>query len=255
MRFRLTTNKVLTSVIVLVLLIFIAILFLLIRETSQAKNDAALVAHTQQVLFQTSKVLASITDNETGLRGFVITGKQEFLRPPENLKEAINQQIYTLTQFTQNNPGQQQRIDSLRLYVNKRILFSDTTVQIRKDKGLQAAIEKISAGEGKSYMDSIRNILGAMEQEENILLKERQLKTEKNNILLEQIFFTIIFVSFILVFIFLRKDRLHIIAQKKAEATLKKREDYFRLLSNSVKDYAIFMLDADGMVSSWSICA
>lgn len=58
------------------------------------------------------------------------------------------------------------------------------------------------------------------------------------------------------------KDRLRNIAylQQKAEAldaeiSLRHSEEKFRLLVESVQDYAIFMLDADGNVNSWNIGA
>jgi PAS domain S-box-containing protein len=40
--------------------------------------------------------------------------------------------------------------------------------------------------------------------------------------------------------------------RKKAEETLKKSEQQFRLLVQSVTDYAIFMLDPEGRISSWN---
>jgi PAS domain S-box-containing protein len=43
--------------------------------------------------------------------------------------------------------------------------------------------------------------------------------------------------------------------RKKAEQTLKKSEEQFRLLVQGVTDYAIYMLDLEGRVSSWNLGA
>ena len=43
--------------------------------------------------------------------------------------------------------------------------------------------------------------------------------------------------------------------QRAAEQTLKQSEQQFRLLVQSVTDYAIYMLDAQGRVSSWNLGA
>jgi PAS domain S-box-containing protein len=43
-----------------------------------------------------------------------------------------------------------------------------------------------------------------------------------------------------------------ITARKKAEAALKESEDRFRLVVESVKDYAIFMLDPNGYILTWN---
>ena len=41
-------------------------------------------------------------------------------------------------------------------------------------------------------------------------------------------------------------------AQRTAEGELRRSEEYFRLLVSAVEEYAIFMLDVDGKVSSWN---
>jgi|HubBroStandDraft_5_1064220.scaffolds.fasta_scaffold07488_3 PAS domain S-box-containing protein len=43
--------------------------------------------------------------------------------------------------------------------------------------------------------------------------------------------------------------------RRRHEETLRESEERFRLLVNSVKEYAIFMLDADGCVASWNLGA
>ncbi|MCD6318135.1 PAS domain S-box protein [Candidatus Aerophobetes bacterium] len=45
---------------------------------------------------------------------------------------------------------------------------------------------------------------------------------------------------------------LDITKRKKLEEALRKSEEKFRLMVSEVKDYAIFMLDPDGIVSSWN---
>jgi len=248
MRFSLTTNKVLTPVLALVLFIFIAVLFLLIRETSRTKTNASLVGHTHEVLFQSTKVLASITDNETGSRGFALTGKEEFLEPVAQSGTAIQNEIKALYQLTKTNAIQQKRIDSVLFYANKRIAFSSIILQVRKEKGLNEAVKLVTSGEGKWYTDNIRRILATIESDENVLLKERKLATEKADKVQNGILFIMIVISMALIIIFLRKDQLHIAAQKKAE-------QHFKLLTNTLNEYAIFMLDPNGIILSWSTSA
>ena len=43
--------------------------------------------------------------------------------------------------------------------------------------------------------------------------------------------------------------------RRRHEETLRESEERFRLLVNSVKEYAIFMLDADGCIASWNLGA
>ena len=51
------------------------------RNTRQLNDDATWVTNTQVVLNLTSDVMLTLVDAETGMRGFPIVGKDEFLRP------------------------------------------------------------------------------------------------------------------------------------------------------------------------------
>ena len=75
-----STEGVLTGLgLVLALLVVIPVLNH--RNTNQLNEDAVWVAHTQEVLGLTADVLLTLVDAETGQRGFVITGKDDFLQP------------------------------------------------------------------------------------------------------------------------------------------------------------------------------
>ena len=51
------------------------------RNTRQLREDAGWVAHTQEVLDLTGGVLRTLVDAETGQRGFLLAGKENFLEP------------------------------------------------------------------------------------------------------------------------------------------------------------------------------
>ncbi len=247
-----TTTKAFTPVIVLVLIIFVALIFLSFRQTLESKATAALVSHTQEVLFHTASLSSHITDIETGSRGFLLTGQEAFLEPQEKSKLLVYKEIDELKQLTKDNPPQQLLTDSLLLYVNKKVAFSDSSIVLKKEKGMHAAVLLVGAEEGKWYMDNIHWFLNRMQNTETSLLEQRKAASEKATDLLDKIIGTIIIIIILLIGIFLRKTQLDITAQKKAEERLEKSEERFRLLVSNVKDYAIIMLDTDGRIVSWN---
>jgi PAS domain S-box-containing protein len=252
MQSTLTTNKVITPIIALVSLIFVSLIFFSIRQTYQAKNAAALTAHTQQVLFQTAKVLATVAENETNSRGFIITGQQDFLDPLKRSKLNLVEEMAALRTLAKDDHKQQLRIDSLEFYASRRIAFSDSAVNTRKEAGLAAAIQLVSTGNGKVYMDKIRQIIKQVQEEETAVLVLRKTSAENATQQLQWIITTAVFIFIALIILFLTKNRLHVTAQRNAEKNLKASEDNFRLLTSGIKDYAIFMLDAAGNVASWN---
>ena len=65
----------------LVLTLLVVIPVLNHRNTNELNEDARWVAHTQEVLSLSADVLLTLVDAETGQRGYIITGKDDFLQP------------------------------------------------------------------------------------------------------------------------------------------------------------------------------
>src|SRR5207248_7246617 len=91
------------------------------RNTRQVLEDAGWVAHTQEVLDLTSDVLRTLVDAETGQRGFLITGKEDFLEPYQQALARLDQEVHTLKDKTQDNPRQQVRIEELNKLIAERL--------------------------------------------------------------------------------------------------------------------------------------
>src|ERR1700730_10028629 len=66
------------------------------RNTRQLNEDAGWVAHTHEVLDLTADVLLTLVDAETGQRGFLLTGKEDFLEPYHQALLRLDQQVRTL---------------------------------------------------------------------------------------------------------------------------------------------------------------
>jgi CHASE3 domain sensor protein len=72
------------------------------------RADAGLVDHTHQVLNALSELVSSVTGAESGQRGYVITGKEEYLPRYQASVQAGDRQIQRLRNLTADNPVQQQ---------------------------------------------------------------------------------------------------------------------------------------------------
>jgi methyl-accepting chemotaxis protein len=131
------------------------------------------VTHTHAVLESVARVLSSMKDAETGQRGFVITGIDSFLDPYQTALSAIPQEIKNLRQLTADNPNQQKRLDQIEPLVAEKLAELKQTIDLRHKEGFAPSAKVVAAGEGKKIMDSMRQLLAQMEQEERELLKQR----------------------------------------------------------------------------------
>src|SRR5262249_12075910 len=71
------------------------------------------------------------------------------------------------------NPRQQRRLDQLEPAIAARLGVLREAVALRKNRGLEAAVQEIRIGHGQKTMDDIRRVIDEMENEERALLDQR----------------------------------------------------------------------------------
>ena len=143
------------------------------RNTRQLNEDARGVAHTHEVLDLSGDTLGALADAETGMRGFVITGKDEFLQSYEATIATFGSLLRKLKDETKDNPGQQARLQKLEQMAAVKFAFLQEVIALRRQSAEEAAA-LIAAGKGKAQMDAIRRLVQEMEQVETDLLRDRQ---------------------------------------------------------------------------------
>jgi methyl-accepting chemotaxis protein len=140
-------------------------------------NDK-LVAHTQKVRHELAELLVQLVNAETGQRGYVITGKEEFLEPHIEALGSIDKHFAVLQQLTIDNPNQTRRLDALRPLVDSKLSEMKNRIELRRTGSFEAAAASILTGEGRRMMVGIRTLLREMDQEEERLLDLRHREAE-----------------------------------------------------------------------------
>jgi len=162
------------------------------RSITLLVDTSGQVTHTHHVIENLEQVLSLLKDAETGQRGYLITGEDRYLEPYNSAVGQVNQPLKQVRELTVDNPGQQRRISALEPLVAEKLAELKETIDIRKDpqKGFEAAKEVVLTDKGKKTMDDARKIVGAMEDEENSLLKKR---ADDSKASVDQTHYTIIF--------------------------------------------------------------
>ena len=147
----------------------------LAESEDEASKSGHLVAHTYEVLAKLEAVLTTLTDAETGQRGYLLTGDDPYLEPYRNAKDRIDHLLADLKELTKDNQDQQGRLEELGPKVRAKFQELQETIDLRgqKDKGPDAALAVVKTDKGKQVMDDIRKTVGAMKGEENHLLQRR----------------------------------------------------------------------------------
>jgi len=144
------------------------------RSASTSLEEAAWVAHTYQVREVIASLLSSLQEAETGQRGYLITGLEEYLEPYHDGVAQLEGQREQLAKLTADNPSQQRRLMKLEPLILAKLTDLRRVLDVRRSDGLDAAKAIILSDQGKMAMDDIRKLLKEMDDEEAALLSARQ---------------------------------------------------------------------------------
>ncbi|MBC7905080.1 MAG: PAS domain S-box protein [Gemmatimonadaceae bacterium] len=168
------TERTLLRVIGLIVLLIIAVTYISYRQSAKVRATSDQVTHTQEVLLGSEEIMSLITESETSIRAYALTGQESFLLSSDSAKKLLLDEINTLEQLTNDNIIQQKRIDSLSHYIYQRIAHSDSVVAARSTRGLQAASQLVATKVGKRSMDTVRMLITNLQNHENELLINRK---------------------------------------------------------------------------------
>ncbi|MBH8551243.1 response regulator [Nostocaceae cyanobacterium CENA357] len=148
------------------------------QSTNELIKTSRRESHTYEVLSKLKDLNLELRNAETGQRGYIITGEQRYLEPYNIATKVLDQKLQELQKLTADNFIQQSRFDRLQPLISKRLAVMKQVIDLRQNQGLEAAQKAVLTDQGKQLTDEIRQIIGAMEAEEDVLLQQRSQKAQ-----------------------------------------------------------------------------
>lgn len=128
------------------------------------------VAHTYEAIDLGNSIGGSLVDMETGLRGYLVAGKDEFLEPYDSGKVRFAQLIEQTKQKVSDNPRQVNRLTEVENIAsqwqqNHVAVAIDLRKQVNSGRSAALHFENVSARTvGKTMFDGFRANLAQLEQ-------------------------------------------------------------------------------------------
>lgn len=137
----------------------------------------------RQFIRETDSLLTSVTDAETGERGYLLTGDRKYLRPYEKALAQIPKELNDLSATAVHVPREAQQIENLRSLVADKLAELKSTIEVRDQQGDEAAMATMRNGEGRLTMDEVRSAADVMVGREEAWLYEtnKNLQTSANH--------------------------------------------------------------------------
>lgn len=142
-------------------------------STNTLEDASNWVAHTYDVKEKLAELQKTVVDAETGQRGFIFSGKEEFLEPYDKAVDTIDNQIENLAKTISDNPIQIENVKEVEQLTVEKLEYLSTTIEYKKTGREEELRLLIVSGNDKQIMDNIRAKIDEMEEIEDRLLDER----------------------------------------------------------------------------------
>jgi CHASE3 domain sensor protein len=147
----------------------------LVHQTGGQFNDSFnWVLKNYKVLEMFELVQSHIVDAEANQRGFLMTGRQEYVEPYDIAMASIREDIKQLKSITQDDPEQKANIAVLEQTIDNELVFDPATAFSSGEFQTNASIVTLTA-HGKQKIEMMRRVLTqARDEQEHMLSKHQQ---------------------------------------------------------------------------------
>jgi PAS domain S-box-containing protein len=230
---------------------------------SYARTSERWVSHTQEVRARVGDLEAALNDAARARLSFLLSGSESQLNEYRSIVSRVPMELSQLCQLSGDNPAQ---------FRNCRELQSPTQARLQR---FEAAITQKEQGQPLDLIGIVQEgivlaaqsaaVTSAIRREEVELLKERGQLAQRRFLLAS----IVVVASFILALALLYMNYRLLTGELRAraeaeeslrsaykrESALRQEQERFRLFLQAVKDYAIYVLDAEGHIASWNLGA
>jgi CHASE3 domain sensor protein len=135
------------------------------------------VTQTYNVLNILQQTQAHVADAETGQRGYLLTGRQDYFSLHDTAMAAINNNIQDLKILIRGNPVQENNLAELQSLIAKRLGPNPDAVALGKNHPADAVAVALT-DQGRDTINQIRDVLFRMREVQTDLLVSRQQTAE-----------------------------------------------------------------------------
>jgi len=161
----------------LVFLVFTGVMSMI--SINSILNSSEWIHFTDDVIQETFMALNAAVDMETGMRGYLLSGKSNFLEPYYNSEKKVFEKILSLKQLVKKHFEQVKRLEKMEAALKswQNDVFEPLTrlrKQVGETKTMDDVIKSINEERGKQYFDEFRKLIKEFVLEEESLMQKRE---------------------------------------------------------------------------------
>ncbi|WP_186417708.1 CHASE3 domain-containing protein [Bosea sp. CS1GBMeth4] len=133
----------------------------------QAEEASRLVSRSIDVRERSERFLTTLLDAETGQRGFLLTGDEHYLAPYESSQAELLPSLDRIERLVAYSPTQTERVQRTRGLTIRKLAEMAETITLMRAGRREDAVRLVTHGTGNTLTQDLRDIVGAVQLEEN----------------------------------------------------------------------------------------
>src|SRR6266508_2792729 len=179
------------------------------------------------------EISSQLRDAESGQRGYLITGDQQYTQPYHALTQTIDRDLADLRALAANNSVFRRKIDNLAPLIAAQETTMSQLHNSRQQVGLQPLVQVALVNQSQRSMDKILQMIAELEDEENQRLQQ---KTNESATKDQAVNLSITFGSFLAILLAALMINRDIVERKRADHALRESAARFRRLAENALD-------------------
>jgi signal transduction histidine kinase len=157
--------------IALIVLAAVAMVFVSEHFSRRAVAMVQQLDSRGSVRLQLLAIAQGMLDAESGQRGYLLTGRDEYLKPYQEALPRIDASFKALHDFYAGDGATLARIESLRQMIDTKLSELRLTVDLVRDGKPRASMDFLLSGIGNDYMEAVRTLSADLVAKETVRME------------------------------------------------------------------------------------
>jgi PAS domain S-box-containing protein len=219
---------------------------------TQLKDSMAGRKHSGEVIAAEETFQNHFLDVQRSLRAYVTLDAPAAWQAFQQATNTLPKYFAALNGLTVENPAQKTRVAELATDLKAVLDYDNLIIKIYRQKGAEAVLKYDKTGANQIIVGRMLDDLKGFNYREQQLLAERNISEQQNYDTAWRLLAFGSVSAALLLFLAQFMTSRETWRRRTMEKVLRESEERFRSLVTGVKDYAIYMLDAEGRVASWN---
>jgi PAS domain S-box-containing protein len=250
MYLKLKSYTSLITAIVLSLILFLTLIYLLVKESYNQNNSARFITQARQRIYSAERIINAIKDHESISKSFVISANPQLLDSIKKSTSKLTGEIDLLQKLTiADGKTELPVIDSIKINAAKFLELMDRVVLLRKQNNMDASIQLLITGQGDLFSKQVNGFARQYQQNQEALIAANKNSTHEQTVNEKKLSAIIILLILIFIIVIFWKE-LDRVTKRLVKKSNKELESLYRQINQS--NDAIYTLDASLKIRSWN---